>query len=401
MLRVAGADPGTSSLDLLVLEDGVVGSQRRFGPEELRADPALPLHWLEEQGPFALIAGPSGYGLPLRRAVECTDFEQTLLTLIRPDEQGRGQGVLGFSALVRLLRTSSLPVIFLPGVLHLPTVPNHRKRNRIDLGTPDKLCVAALALAQLIAGESTDYEQCTFCLVELGSAFTACLVVQHGQIVDGIGGTGGPLGWRSGGAWDGEVAYLMSPLAKQDLFTGGVLSQPDAAEARQLFRESLLKAVAGLQAVTPFQHVVLAGRLLETEADLTACAAADLTRLAKVTQLEPLAGAWVKHAAQGAAVVADGLAGGRYAALVERLALRRATGTVLDWLTYPRSAEVLDAMQELKSRTCRSTPGRRGSSPIPARTRSLPCCKSCGAEPPSTARTAGRTASPSSRMLWC
>ncbi len=333
MLRVAGTDPGTLSLDLLVLEEGAVRAQGRFAPEELRADPAAPIHWLEDQGPLTLIAGPSGYGLPLRRAQECTDFEQVLLTLVRPDEQGRQQGVLGFGALVRALQTSSLPVVFLPGVIHLPTVPVHRKRDRIDLGTPDKLCVAALAVAQLAEDTSR-----TFCVVELGSAFTACLVVQDGQIVDGVGGTSGPLGWRSGGAWDGEVAYLLSPLAKQDLFTGGVLSQPEAQEAGALFRESLRKTVAGLQAVTPFRDVVLAGRLLETEPEFVAGVAADLTGLATVTSLPALAGAWVKHAAQGAAVIADGLAGGRHAALVERLAMRRATGTVLDWLSYPQSA---------------------------------------------------------------
>ena len=50
--------------------------------------------------------------------------------------------------------------------------------------------------------------------------------------------------------------------------------------------------------------------------------------------------AWVKHAAQGAALIADGLAGGRYAALVEALALREASGTVLDWLCHPRADEV-------------------------------------------------------------
>ena len=36
VLRVVGTDPGTSSLDLLLLEDGQVVDQRRFRPEELR-----------------------------------------------------------------------------------------------------------------------------------------------------------------------------------------------------------------------------------------------------------------------------------------------------------------------------------------------------------------------------
>ncbi len=39
-----------------------------------------------------------------------------------------------------------------------------------------------------------------------------------------------------------------------------------------------------------------------------------------------------KAAAHGAAVLADGLAGGRYAALVERLGVRDASGTALDHL---------------------------------------------------------------------
>ena len=39
-----------------------------------------------------------------------------------------------------------------------------------------------------------------------------------------------------------------------------------------------------------------------------------------------------KAAAHGAAVLADGLAGGRYAPLVDRLGLRDATGTALDHL---------------------------------------------------------------------
>jgi predicted butyrate kinase (DUF1464 family) len=45
-----------------------------------------------------------------------------------------------------------------------------------------------------------------------------------------------------------------------------------------------------------------------------------------------------KHAAQGAAIVADGLAGGSSAALVDRLGIREARGTVLDYL-YVISAE--------------------------------------------------------------
>ncbi len=261
------------------------------------------MRWLTERGPFALVAGPSGYGLPLIPARECTDREISLMTLVRPDERGRDQGVAGLSALLKALCTSNLPGVFLPGVIHLPTVPEHRKINRIDLGTPDKLCVAALALATRPAGSA--------CVVELGSAFTACIVIDDGRVVDGLGGTSGPCGWGSGGAWDGELAYLLSPLRKVDLFTGGASSVPDAVLARRWFQEELVRAVAGRRAVTPFEEIVLSGRLLEIEPALTTNVAAALGELASVARLGSLPGAWVKHAAQGAAVLADGLAGGR------------------------------------------------------------------------------------------
>jgi predicted butyrate kinase (DUF1464 family) len=340
-LRVAGADPGTSSLDVLILEDGAVGEQCRFTPEQLQADPSAPVRWLTERIPFHLIAGPSGYGLPLVRAADCTDRDLALMTLVRPDERGpdyaRRQGVLGFSSLLRELLASQLPVIFLPGVIHLPTVPPHRKINRIDLGTADKLCVAALALAQRTRKLGIDYPSYHGCVLELGSVFTACIVLSGGQIVDGLGGTSGPPGWRGGGAWDGELAYLLSPLQKRDLFVGGSASVSDGALGRRMFREALVKAVSSLRSVTRFEEVVLSGRLLETEPELVEEVAADLSLIVRVVYLESLPGAWVKHAAQGAALLADGLAGGRHAPLVEHLAIKVANGTVLDWVCHRRA----------------------------------------------------------------
>jgi predicted butyrate kinase (DUF1464 family) len=156
--------------------------------------------------------------------------------------------------------------------------------------------------------------------------------------VDGLGGTGGPFGWCSAGAWDGEVAYLLSPLAKRDLFTGGAASVADRSTALAHFRESLCRAVAGLRAVTPFAEVILAGRLLEDEPELTNIVAGELGALAAVDRLASLPNAWVKHAAQGSALLADALAGGRFAPIAEQMELRGASGTVLDWLCHPRAA---------------------------------------------------------------
>jgi predicted butyrate kinase (DUF1464 family) len=334
MPRVAGADPGTSSLDLLVLDGGAVADQARFPPQQLDADPAAPIRWLRERGPFDLIAGPSGYGLPLVWAADCSDRDLHLMSLVRPDERGQARGVVGFSSLVRAFRDSGLPVVFLTGVINLPTVADFRKYNRIDLGTADKLCVTALALAQLPRRGGR------FCVVELGTAFTACLAVAGGRVIHAAAGTAGPVGWRSGGAWDGEAAYLLGPLAKGDLFAGGASDLPDAAGRLDWLRQSLRQTVAGLHEVTPFGAVYLSGQLLKTGRGLARTFRNDLKRFGPVELVPTLPGATVKHAAQGAAVIADGLAGGRFASVVKRMRLREASGTALDWLRHPRAVAV-------------------------------------------------------------
>lgn len=346
-MRVAGCDPGTSSLDVLVLADGTAADQVRFTPDQLAADPASPVRWLAERGPFDLVAGPSGYGLPLVRAAACTDAQLALMALVRPDERAAG-GVRGFSAVARAFRDSGLPVVFLPGVVHLPTVPAHRKLNRIDLGTPDKLCVAALAVER---AADTWTREGPLCVVELGTAFTAVLVVdERGAVIDGAGGTAGALGWRAAGAWDGEAAYLLGPLRKADLFAGGAAAAADAEVRRAAFVESLVRTVAGLCGLHEpgdrFEKIVLSGRLFAAEPafveslHLPDVLAPFARSVYEVEVLRPLDGAWVKEAAQGAALLADGLAGGRHAALVEGLRLREAAGTALDGLAHPRAAEV-------------------------------------------------------------
>jgi predicted butyrate kinase (DUF1464 family) len=327
--RVVGTDPGTSSLDLLLLDGGAVADQSRLTPEAFRSDPASIRALLDRWAPVDLVAGPSGYGLPLVRAEAVGERDLDLMALVRPEERGADQGVIGFRSWVRAFLASGLPVVFLPGLIHLPTVPLHRKVNAIDLGTPDKLAAAALALRSDAGENGGDLAGATFALVELGSAFSAVLVVSEGQLVDASAGTRGPIGVRSRGAWDGEAAYWWSPLAKADLFRGGL--DDLGPEGPDAFRESLVKHVAGLRAVTPFERIYLSGTAT-ARTDLLAAATDVLSRFGRVTPLPNLPGAWVKHAAQGSALLADGLAGGSNSDLVARLRLREASGTVLDWV---------------------------------------------------------------------
>jgi predicted butyrate kinase (DUF1464 family) len=332
-IRVVGSDPGTSSLDLLLLCDGAVVDQIRLEPAQLREDPEIVTNLLARWSPIDLVAAPSGYGLPLVRGDAFTDDHLEQMALVRPDERGRDSGVIGFRSWVRAFVRSGAPLVFLPGGLHLPTIPAHRKVGAVDLGTADKVAVAALAL-WFDANTVGSFDHSTFAVVEVGSAFTAILVVHGGRLVDASAGTRGPLGLRSGGAWDGEVAYWRGPLAKDDLFRGGLADLGAIGPAA--YRESILKHATALQAVTPFEQVYLSGRGLE-QPEMIRLTADALALFARVNPLPTLPGAWVKHAAQGSAILADALSGGRFAPVAQSLRLAAASGSVWDILPPPSS----------------------------------------------------------------
>src|SRR2546425_10858573 len=143
MPRVVGIDPGTVSIDCCGLDDGRLFLDRSFPTAAALADPAAFLAVLDQAGPLDLIVGPSGYGLPLTRVQEASDEDLRLAFLAALGDPG---GIGGLSALVRALARSALPVVLTPGVLHLPTVPEHRKVNRVDMGTAEKVCAVALAI---------------------------------------------------------------------------------------------------------------------------------------------------------------------------------------------------------------------------------------------------------------
>ena len=124
-------------------------------------------------------------------------------------------------------------MVFTPGVIHLDTVPAHRKVNRVDLGTADKVCAAALAIEDQRRRTGKRVEDISLILLELGGAFTAAVAVDRGRSWTALGGTSGPIGWRAAGALDGEVAFLAGTVDKAMLFGGGAetvaQSSPQAA----------------------------------------------------------------------------------------------------------------------------------------------------------------------------
>jgi predicted butyrate kinase (DUF1464 family) len=344
--RVIGIDPGTVSIDLCGLDDGRVFMDRTLPTAEALADPRVLIEVMEEAGPLDLVAGPSGYGLPLVRVQDVTDTDLRLAYLGAPDESG---GIGGLSSLLRALAATALPVMLTPGVVHLATVPAYRKVNRVDMGTADKVCAAALGIHEQAGRRGCTVEATSFVLLELGGAFSAALAVEGGRIVDGVGGTSGPMGVRAAGALDGEVAFLAGTVPKRMLFGGGAadvagtpsapvdaLARPEsprAVLAWAAYLESAVKAIVAMLVSAPRAAEVLLSGRMATVAGVREELALRLQDLfdGPVLALEGFARV-SKQAAQGAALIADGLAGGASAALVSALGIREASGTVLDHL---------------------------------------------------------------------
>jgi predicted butyrate kinase (DUF1464 family) len=301
---------------------------------------------LLRHGPFDVVLGPAGYGLPLVAAAEVGDRELALMVLKRADEPEARAGIAGMRTIVRALIAAGIPLVFGPGAIHLPTVPDHRKWNRIDMGTADKVASVALGIADQAERLGIPYEETRFVMLELGGGFSAAMAVAGGQIVDGLGGSSGPIGARACGALDAEAAYLIGgALSKRTVFSGGALDpdgtvalgapgalrdlreDPRAGDGWRALEEGAAKAVLALTASVPApREVLVAGRLASAPGLLDALG----ERLAGVAPVRPALA--VKTAARGAALLADGLAGGSHAALVDRLRLREARGGVLDHL---------------------------------------------------------------------
>jgi predicted butyrate kinase (DUF1464 family) len=348
--RVAGVDPGTVSIDVCALDGGEVLLDQSFPSADLALDPAPLVDALVAHRPLDLVLGPAGYGLPLVPGERVGERELALMLLLRSDQAGARAGIGGMRAMIRALIEARLPLVFGPGAIHLPTVPEYRKWNRIDLGTADKVCSAALCIADQASRLRIAYEETSFIMLELGGGFSAALAIDGGRIVDGIGGSCAPIGGRSCGALDAEVAYLLgAALSKETVFSGGALdprgeldlSAPGALDALRgdprhregwvALEEGALKAVLALTVSVPApREIIVAGRLAGAPGLVDALS----ERLASVAAVSPATGLGprAKPAAQGAAMLADGLAGGRYAPLVERLRLREASGTALDHL---------------------------------------------------------------------
>lgn len=389
MPSVVGIDPGTVTFDLLGLDDGDPSFVDSVPTQRVADDPGRLARAVARRGEPDAVVAPSGYGLPLRRLGELDEDDLRLAFLSRP---GGTEGIPGLVAAVEGLRRLPCPVWVLPGVVHLPKVPRHRKVNRVDMGTADKLCAAALGVADQAARLGRPAGATDFLLVELGGAFTSVLAVRDGAVVDGAGGSSGPPGVRAPGALDGEVAVLLERVTKRHVFSGGAAAVAagrrgapgrdgggagaapggdsdaggdtetpadagdrgagdDAADpatwagsegppgvAWRHLTEGVEKACRSLTAVHPDPTEVLLSGRHGGASPVVRRLRGRLEDVAPVRRLRgpaPEAGS----AAQGAALLADGLAGGDRAGLVDALGLRGSSGTVFDHLYLDGAAD--------------------------------------------------------------
>jgi predicted butyrate kinase (DUF1464 family) len=348
--RAIGIDPGTVSFDVCGRDGDELFLDATYPTCNVRDDPESLVEVLRAAGPVDLVVGPSGYGTPWMDVRDLGPEELEMLLLADAGDGPRGTIVGGMGRVLEALKESGLPVCLAPGVLQLTTVPEHRKANRIDMGTADKLCAVALAVWDQARRLDVPYEETSFVSVEVGGAFTAVVAVQRGAIIDGAGGTCGAMGFRALGAMDGELAYLLRAFSKDVLASGGaawIAGAPDcspeefvlaaasdrrASVALAALLEQVTKSVAAeaILLEAPYE-ILLSGRLVRVP-ELRRRLVDSLSRFAKVRVAKGYARV-CSEAAQGAALLGQGLAGDEdLSDLVEAMSLRSACGGVLDHL---------------------------------------------------------------------
>jgi predicted butyrate kinase (DUF1464 family) len=156
---------------------------------------------------------------------------------------------------------------------------------------------------------------------------------------------------------DGELAYALAntiEFSKELLFRGGAayLSNTDPFKTPveefvklkppgyELLLESVVKDVLALLTSTKPSAIYLSGRFSripqvvedlrkKLEEVFNALSSSYRPQLAVLESRGKVA----KQAAEGAAIIANGLAGGKYKKLVETLRLRESRGTIFDYVT--------------------------------------------------------------------
>ena len=258
---------------------------------------------------------PSGFGVPLTRVAEIMDQDIFEMTLER-----RWQSTDTLGRFLAEARRRALRAYCIPAVKLLPSVPPHRKLNRVDLGTSDVLCAAVWAIHCL---SSADHPRstCDFVLLHTRPGARSLLVVRAGQVVDGIGAN---AGHPELGQSEPLCGLASQPAHDRTVSRATGTSDHVAGYSQEACCEALQKQVFGLLGFHKLSRVILTG---VRRAEISQTLKEQLPIASLPTPLDGF------EPALGAAIVAAGLTGGPSDKLVEHLGLREARERVLDWIT--------------------------------------------------------------------
>ena len=364
-MKALGIDPGTRSFDLTVVDGEEVVWEDSIDTTAIAENPQSLIEAIEEANEVDIIVGPSGYGVPItfnRDIIDPRRFALEVLLLTRDEDLRSGveKGELGirvYEAIVKVvvdLWRRDLPVCYIPSCILLPTIPAYRKINKLDMGTADKMAAAALGVFDQSSRESVDYAEVNFILVEMGFGYNAAIAIDGGRIVDAVGGTLFQTSFLSMGAIDGEIAVMGREWIRSDVFHGGVadicgtLSLDEAIDEYERFEEPYYSAMESMleglektvrsltSSVKEPREILLSGRYARHER-LRNLVCERLGKIAPVRQLNNLPGAKIsKEAAQGYAIIGEGIAGGVFSDLIKHMRIDEARGTVLNWVFHPR-----------------------------------------------------------------
>jgi len=373
-LKVLGVDPGTKSFDLVLVEDGRVLWEYSVDTATVAFRPDVLIDVISRLD-IDYIVAPSGYGVPITFGDEVIDprrfaVELLLLSSFSDLAKSLELGIVGgyvyhslantVSALVDRYRSK---VIFIPAVIHLPTVPWYRKINKVDMGTVDKLAAAFIAIDYVSRHENVDYGDVNIVNVEIGYGYVGVIAVRGGKIVDGIGGSYASVGLLSAGALDLEITCNVGDWHRWDVWSGGMYELVEEKDLNEVIKraeqgessaveyveavvEGIAKDVARELMVTPKTTIVtLTGRYAKNEklVDMIRAKVRDV----EVVTVSGIKGAIeVKEAAQGYAAIGEGLVGGHYRELVEHTEISRACGTVADYIIHPRALRMRERIQQ-------------------------------------------------------
>lgn len=355
-MRALGIDPGTKAFDLCCIQDNVsnVVLDKSISTEVVATEPSKVFDVIKDAKPDVVV-GPSGYGLEFKHISQFTKEDVALTTLDKVGDIDIPV-LSGLRKLLWMMKEAGLNAYSAPGVVQLPTVPLHRKVNKIDMGTADKTCVTFFAVWDQALEHGINYDETSLICVEMGFGYNAAMAVENGQIIDALGGTifPGP-GYLTVSQMDGELAYLLGEFSKLKLFEAGAafiaarkaleiedfcanLDKDEYQLAWQSMVEGIVKAVAMLRPsfTKEPREIILTGRLsrveeLRKEFEKVLGAKFGLPVHRPIHSFAKEA----KDVAQGTALIANGVAGGKYRDLVEVAKIKQAQGTVLDYIYFP------------------------------------------------------------------